>query len=286
MAEASTNSIVNLGDLTKPADTLIKKISNAVGGFFEPYQIKRIAKAEAEAALIKAQSEIEITELQRRAMHRFIDEESRHQLNMENITSQTIPLLTAEAKPEEINNDWLTNFFDKSRIVSDSEMQKLWASILAGEANAPGTFSKRTVNFVGELDKSDAEMFTKICSFCINIQDLIPVVFNYEDDIYVNNNLHFSMLTHLDSIGLIKFEPLKGFANYRLPKLQNIRYFNKVMQIEFQGEGDEYSLEIGTVLFTKIGLELAPICNSSPIPGFYEYLITRWKEHKPKEIHS
>ncbi len=61
----TSNSLVSLGDLSKPADTLIKKVSNAVGGFFAPYQIKRVAKAEAEAALIKAQSEIAVTDLHR-----------------------------------------------------------------------------------------------------------------------------------------------------------------------------------------------------------------------------
>ena len=38
------------------ANTLIKKISNAIGSSFEPEQIKRVAKAEAEAARIEAQS--------------------------------------------------------------------------------------------------------------------------------------------------------------------------------------------------------------------------------------
>ena len=42
----SNNSIVNLGDLSKPATVLIEKISDAIGGIFKPYQIKRIAKAE------------------------------------------------------------------------------------------------------------------------------------------------------------------------------------------------------------------------------------------------
>ncbi|HLL76618.1 MAG TPA: hypothetical protein VK421_15295 [Pyrinomonadaceae bacterium] len=46
------NSIVNLGDLTKPATVLIEKISDAVGGVFRPYQIKRLAHAEAEAEKI------------------------------------------------------------------------------------------------------------------------------------------------------------------------------------------------------------------------------------------
>ena len=61
-----TNSLINLGNLSKPADTLIKKVSDAVGGLFAPYQVKRMAKAEAEAAMIKAQSKTEITDLNRR----------------------------------------------------------------------------------------------------------------------------------------------------------------------------------------------------------------------------
>jgi hypothetical protein len=38
------------------------------------------------------------------------------------------------------------------------EMQNLWAQVLAGEANSPGTYSKRTVNFLSSLDKKDAAL--------------------------------------------------------------------------------------------------------------------------------
>ena len=153
MAKETSNSLINLGGLSKPANTLIEKASDAVGGWFAPYQIKRVAKAEAEAALIKTQSEIEITDLHRRAAHRFIEEEAQRQKNMENIIAKALPHLNENAKPDSIANDLLVNFFDKCRIVSDNEMQELWSRILAGEANAPGTYSKRTVNFVSNLDK-------------------------------------------------------------------------------------------------------------------------------------
>ena len=43
------NDLINLGNLTKPADTLVKKISNAVGVLFEPRQIIRIAEARRKA---------------------------------------------------------------------------------------------------------------------------------------------------------------------------------------------------------------------------------------------
>jgi hypothetical protein len=47
MGEGS--SLINLGDLSKPATVLIEKISDAVGALYKPRQIKRLAQAEAES---------------------------------------------------------------------------------------------------------------------------------------------------------------------------------------------------------------------------------------------
>lgn len=178
MSDDKSISLVNLGKLSRPADTLIKKVSSAVGGIFEPWQIKRVAKAEAEASLITAKAEIEITDLHHRAMHRFVEEEANRQENMEAITEKAIPQLEDVSDPSQMEDDWVTNFFDKSRIVSDSEMQDIWASVLAGEANSPGTYSKRTVNFLGDLDKRDAELFLSLCSFGWLVGDFTPLIFD------------------------------------------------------------------------------------------------------------
>ena len=84
---------------------------------------------------------------------------------MERITEKALPRLKEGSNPNGMDDDWVTNFFDKSRIVSDEEMQEIWAKVLAGEANAPGTYSKWAVNFLGCIDKRDAELFQNLCSF-------------------------------------------------------------------------------------------------------------------------
>ncbi len=53
----SSNSLINFGGLSKPATVLIEKISAAVGGIFKPYQIVRVAKAEAAAERIRAEAQ-------------------------------------------------------------------------------------------------------------------------------------------------------------------------------------------------------------------------------------
>ena len=269
------NPLLNLGGISKPATVLIEKISDAVGGYFKPYQIKRVAKAEAEAELIKAEAHLHITDLHRRAVNRFIAEEAKKQENVETITEKAIPQLEVNSKPEDMEEDWITNFFDKCRIVSDDEMQTLWAKVLAGEANSPGTYSKRTVNFLGSLDKSDAHLFTSLCGFAWFIGDVVPFIFDVQQTIYNDQGINFDTLSHLDDIGLVSFNNLAGFKRLKLPKKTTVLYYGTSLHIEFSKD-DGNELELGRVLLTRTGQQLAKICGSKPVAGFTDYVIERW----------
>lgn len=276
---SDSNSLINLGELSKPATVLIEKISDAVGGVFKPYQIKRIAKAEAEANLIEAESEIQITDLHRRAMHRFVEEEAQKQSNIESITSDSLPLLNDQSKPEEVDDDWLTNFFDKCRIVSDAEMQKLWSRVLAGQANNPGAFSRRTVNLISDLDKRDADLFTSLCRFGWVIGEVCPLVFDSQDDIYNRQGIDFGSLSHLETLGLIHFNSFSGFRRMKLPKTITVFYYGTPIELTMPKDEDN-ELKLGQLLLTNAGQELAPICGSQPIPEFVEYVRQRWVDQK------
>src|SRR5205823_8902682 len=116
-------ALVNLGELSKPATVLIEKISDAIGAVFLPHQIKRVAKAEAEAEKIRVFTQIEINDIQQRALIRMIQDEGKKQENIEAISAKAIGDLEPSAKPEQLQNDWLSNFFDKCKLVSDQEMQ-------------------------------------------------------------------------------------------------------------------------------------------------------------------
>jgi len=268
-------ALMNIGDLAKPATVLVERICDAIGGFFEPYQIRRVAHAEADADMIKAVAQIEITKVQRRAMRRFFAEEAKRQDNMESITRKAIPQLDENAQPEKLEEDWIMNFFDKCRLVSDEQMQDLWAKVLAGEANSPGKFSKRTVNSLSSLDKRDAILFTKLCGFAWYLDDVVPLVYSTEDSIYSQLGFPFHSLMHLDAIGLLSFEPLAGYRKTHLPKTVRVHYHGTPINIQFQNDQDN-ELAIGKVLLSQTGQELARVCGSEPIPGFLEYILDHW----------
>jgi hypothetical protein len=273
----STGALINLGELSKPATVLIERISDAVGGIFRPYQIKRVAKAEAEAALIRASGEIDVTDLQRRALRRVLHEEARRQNNIEQITRLALPDVASDAAPEQIEPDWLTHFFDRGRLVSDAEMQTLWGRLLAGEANKPGAFGRRTIDMVSTFEKDDARLFTALCSFGWIIGNVVPLVFDAQAEVYSRGGVNFNSLTHLDSIGLVQFQNLTGFVRKRLPKEIDVFYYGRRAQIEFQSAENE--LNIGKVLLTVAGQQLAPISGSRPANGFYEYACDFWQAH-------
>ena len=293
MSKEGSNSLIDLSGVSEAAVALIEKVSEGVGGLVAPWQIKRVAEAEAEAEIKKVQSEIKITDLHRRSVQRRVKEDMRDQRNMEDIIAQAVPDVNKEAKPGDMENDWVANFFDKCRIVSDGEMQSLWSRVLAGEANAPGTYSKRTVNLLSDLDKSDAELFTKLCGFGWAIEDLVPLMFDFEAEIYTSRGIIFDTISHLENIGLVRFNsigPLRysgiiGFERRNLPQRLVVHYYGKPLVLEMPGNVNN-TLEIGTTQLTKIGQELAPICGSKPVDGFYEYVKNHWKQYLPKVENS
>ncbi len=266
------------GKITEPVTVFINKISDAVGGLSKPYQIRRVAKAEADAAIIKEQAHIEINDIQRRAFNRLVSEEAKRQDNIESITEKAIPQLSSSATPQDMDNDWIMNFFDKCRLISDEDMQLLWARILAGEANSPNTYSKRTINCLASLDKVDAELFIALCCFTwLFSKELIPFIYhedlNLDQSIYKKNGINFETLLHLSSIGLISFESI-GYIQREIEQQIEISYHEINLRLEFKKPKGNV-LSTGNVLLTTIGEELVQICSLKAIDGFVDYTIEK-----------
>lgn len=279
MSDNFESSLINLGELSKPATVLVEKISDAVGGIFKPYQIVRVAKAEAQADRVRAEGQIEISDLQRRAFHRFLEEEAKKQKNIEDITQKALPLLNEDSKPNEVEDDWITHFFDRCRLISDDEMQGFWSRALAGEANSPGRFSKRTLSFLTSLDKFEAGNFTALCAFVLNTYGtLVPFIYIGHlsmRDIYVKNGIDEYILEEMESIGLVHLTDGQ-FETEIIPNRTS--YFGKTITVKSKYEGPAMpGFPAGRVRLTKLGEELAPICGAKPVEGFLELMVDHWK---------
>ena len=108
----------------------------------------------------------------------------------------------------------------------------------------------------------------------------MPLVLDFQAEIYNRHGIHFNTLIHLESIGLVQ-TGFTSFRNLNLPKKLAVHYYGKQLILEMPKETDN-ELHIGMTLFTKIGQELAPICGSKPVDGFYKYVKDQWKEYLPQ----
>lgn len=275
----SDASLINIGELSKPATVLVEKVSSAIGVLYEPRRIRKEAQANADAALVEAESRIQIGELERRALTRWVVEQTREQKNIEDITTKALPNLNPESDPAGMDEDWISDFFAKCRRVSNEEMQSLWSSLLAGEANKPGSVSKRTVDFVAAMDRSDAEAFTRVCSFsCNSLNETL--IFDTSHQILEDNKVSWSDLSHLDTIGLIQLATFGGFARIGFPEVIRIALAGETLELTLKEKDGKRQISTGMVMLTKIGRELRSFVDFEPAQGYYDFCVESWSKDK------
>ena len=81
--------------------------------------------------------------------------------------------------------DWFIRFFDAVGLVSNEDMQRLWAKILKCEIEGPGKYSLRTLETVHNLTSKEASLFTEMTQYFLNEQNgiifLMETLNNYSD---------------------------------------------------------------------------------------------------------
>ncbi len=279
------NDVTGLGKLSKPIDTFLKKLATGAGVLIEPHMTKKNAKAQAEAAKIAAESKVQVdiilsegaNDLQQRAVRRFVHKETRKQENIEAIAIPVLEQLPEYSDVDNLEEDWVANFFNKCENISDEKMQTLWSRILLREATKSGTISKRALEITSTLDKKDAELFTNFGQFVWMAHQATPMVMNIEDEIYNNEGINFQTLNHLDAIGLIKFDPHQNLHLLNIKKSVLLTYYNKEVILTFDND-KENQLAIGKAWFTQAGAELFEICGSSENKDYFSMILDKWNK--------
>lgn len=257
-------------DLLKPATVLIESIRDAIGWAVEPTQIRRIAEAQADAKRIEATADIDIEEMRSVRLNRMLKEAELKQSNSENITLKAIPYLQDDADASAVDPDFFHAFFEQAKLISNSQMQELWAKFLAGEANNPGFFSRRALSFLPTLERKDAEMFTSFCSFCVTVDR--PIFSYFRLDSFFTEKLPMHDVSHLVDIGLVREGRVAAKMVQRPDQTYSMIYFGQRFTVVT--EKPPVFSEFG---FTDVGRQLAPISGAKPIPGFVEATTRKWQ---------
>ena len=263
-------SLVATAGLSSRAPELLDRVGKALGWVMEPWQAERIAIAEARG---QALGDLQRLAIYEEAGLRSLGEQLMKERNLVAVASEAVRLVNDSAQPEKIGTDWIANFYAKCQLTSEPEMRSLWAKILAGEANTPGSFSKRTVNLVAELDKTDAENFTKAATFVVQMKEPILFVRNAYTPFYNQAGVNQNMLLRLQDAGLLSSDGFNGFSLHNPGEIVTFSYFDK--QVKFTATTGPHSkhFDFSIFMLTTTGKELVPICGAVERPDFIAYLI-------------
>lgn len=269
----------DLAGLSKAAEKIVDAVRDGVGGVFLPWQIKRVADAEAKAKIIHAEADTQILDIQQRAQIRREAAEIRKQENLESIVSKSLAIEQDSVSEDTVHQDWLEAFFSTASESSDDKMQELWARLLSGEVSHPGTYSRRTIESVKLLSADDARYFTSVCQLGLSLSGHPMIVIpDHTSEHVTSRGVNFSVLQHLESVGLILFESLAGLEqrfNLQGHKRIVFRSVGGAMTLEpkVQPDTGEIVLPIGKVRLTTVGTELSRLVDFEIDLDYVQYLL-------------
>lgn len=109
-----------------------------------------------------------------RAVSRISHQEIQNQKNLEdiiNLADQDLACQPDNGDSGKMDEGWFSYFSKYAMGVTNEEMKKGWAKILAGEIRRPDSFSLRTLNLMSMLSRKEAEVIRKIAQYVLYTSD-------------------------------------------------------------------------------------------------------------------
>ncbi len=262
----------------KTGERIVDRLFDLFGASRRPKLVIDMAKAKAEASRIAANAEIDIAEMHQRAKQRYHSQEIAYQQNMQAIIREAMPLLVDQREEKtNLDNEWFSAFYEKAKVCSDDQMQQLWAKVIAGEINSTGTFCKKTMSIIADMEKDDAALFSNLCKFRFTIGEPVIVIRTVPYSLYDKFGINFNSLKRLEHIGLIEVDNVNGYKKLNLSQEGGLFYFNTLISMKLP-ESDKTSLPYGSVYLTKSGKELSRIAGAEPDTEILKYSTSQWEK--------
>lgn len=235
---------------------------------------KKLADAEAYATVreVEAQSEAELARLRgEESVALFVyNREMRKMNNIHKIVEQAKTQFSEgeQVPPEPVNQDWQNRFFSIAEDISDEEMQRLWAQILAGEIKRPKSFSLRTLDTLRNITKEEAEIFIHASQFYLANNYICVEPFALELLQYLR----------LCDAGLMSYESLVKTWEIKKHDKELILY-RKDLYLNLYNDTDrDIKVTVNVKRLTLAGEELLKLCASPEEDVFLPQLVKMVKK--------
>lgn len=224
-----------------------------------------------------------------RVNDRLVNKETKRQRNIEEVilTAKKVLETETDVSKEPVNIDWATRFFDIVQDISDEEMQKLWAQILAGEIKRPKSYSLRTLEVLRNMTKDEAEIFQKVAQFAL-VQIKDREAFIYSDKFVLKEfDVTYSDIIKLVEIGLLQADDSTTtniYSDNKSDKKIELVYGDVLIVIFQKNNAEKISFPVR--LLTTAGRELINLISFTSNIDYIKYLATRIKNNNVKMSYS
>ncbi len=128
-------------------------------------------------------------------------------LRIAEIAEEELRGSNTEIHSSEFDFDWFLRFFDAAGNIHADDMKQLWARVLAGEIEQPGSFSLRTIETLRNMSQAEALTFKNASSLVLEETDGSRFLFCDSDlsDSSINQKYGLNMtdILALEEAGLI-----------------------------------------------------------------------------------
>lgn len=198
--------------------------------------------------------------------------------NQCSIVEKTISELNKQNDPDAVDTNWLSLFMDAAGHISDQDIQKLWAKLLATECNDPGSIPKTLIHTLSFLSPKLARTFEAICSYTFlrAVESPIPVI----DFKMLKEKIPFPYIEELQRHGLIFFDAITGYVNeVSILTLYVSNTQDYAYQLTPQNPSQKH-VPIGNVRFTEDGAKLYSLLSVSLVNDIDNYMTAFCKIHR------
>ena len=270
----SNGTVIDLQPAADVLNNLINKLSDAIGWIATHETLEKRALD----TYVRGIEESDLPPLAKAAEICKAKKTLKEYCNQDSIYRKASNMMAESAKPEEIDEDWIAQFADKARLVSNQDFQILWAGVLAQECNKPGSIPKALLKIIEQMDRSMADAFMKVASCSVwyienGRKRYAPLIYYSvrNNEYCAQLGLCYEDLLDLESVGLVKIGNATGPSSYNRIYSGTIHYFNKEASVyPLKGE-----MAIGHVEYTKAGEALCAAVKPDEIEDFLKKYVRR-----------
>lgn len=289
--------------VSKGAPKLLEMVGRAIGKWYEPYHIRRLADAKAyeklasgratqqakiEAKAITAldpssDAVTEVVPILKRAAERLKHQEAIHQENLETIIDLAEQAMPEDVSAEPVDETWARRFFAAAADVSHEQMREVWAKILVAEVATPGTYSLRALDTLKNLSAQEALIFQNFCSFQMSIYSGAVYKIGHTGG-FDACGISFNDVLTLRAAGLLSDADMLSTS---LVVPARFEYHGKdlIAQLtDAQTPGTAGSVQFDSYFLTPVGFELSRLVQRQPNWRYVQMLATSWRDGKRLEL--